>query len=63
MSIQEIIVFGLVLAAGVFTVRQFVRQFTQGESGEGGCSSCDLNKGSGQKKMNPAVRKRLLSRR
>lgn len=63
MSIQEIIVFALVLVAGIFTAWHFIRQFTQGESGEGACPSCDLNKNSGQKKINPAIRRRLLSRR
>lgn len=49
MGVQEIIVFAVVLIAGIFTVKKVKGQFTHGDGGET-CSKCELNKAMSQKK-------------
>ena len=49
MSIQEIIVFTIVLIAAVFTVRKFIRQFTHIDGSES-CDQCELNKAIPEKR-------------
>ena len=49
MGVQEITVFAVVLVAGIFTARKFVRQFTQADSNET-CGKCELNKAVSEKK-------------
>ena len=44
MGLQEIIVLVIVLVAGFFTVRKFIRQFTRDENEAPGCAKCELNK-------------------
>ena len=49
MGVQEIIVFTVVLIAGIFTAKKVVRQLTHGDSGEK-CGKCELNKAVSQRK-------------
>ena len=48
MGIQEIVAFAVVLIAGIFTAKKFVRQFTRGDAPEK-CGSCELNKAVSEK--------------
>ena len=50
MGVQEIIVFAVVLIAGIFTAKKFVRQFTPGDSGKA-CAKCELNKAVTEKNL------------
>ena len=50
MGVQEIIVFAVVLIAGIFTAKKFVRQFTQ-DDGEEKCGKCELNKAMTEKNL------------
>lgn len=50
MGVQEIIVFAVVLIAGIFTAKKIVRQFTPGDGGKT-CSKCELNKAVSEKNL------------
>ncbi len=50
MGVQEIIVFAVVLIAGIFTAAKFVRQFTRGDAPEK-CGKCELNKAVSEKNL------------
>ncbi|MCZ6819514.1 MAG: hypothetical protein O7G31_08490 [Calditrichaeota bacterium] len=50
MGVQEIIVFAIVLIAGVFTAKKFVRQFTPGDGGKT-CAKCELQKAVTKKNL------------
>ena len=50
MGVQEIIVFAVVLIAGIFAATKVVRQFTPGDGGKT-CSKCELNKAVSEKNL------------
>ena len=50
MGVQEIVVFAVVLIAGIFTATKVVRQFTPGDGGKT-CGKCELNKAVSEKNL------------